>query len=168
MFNGDSPGLPREGKNTGSGCMITGCWGDYFWPKRYDVTGGWRKLHNEELHSLYYSRTVGGTCTARGRTETLTSFWLGILKGRNLSEDVGVDGDLWTIRFSKSSLLHVVNPQSQIWQNHLDGLADERYGWTDVPRFSDFSVILWMSCTELTRRWVPMACGLHPSRVIAA
>jgi hypothetical protein len=24
-----------------------------FEPKRNEVTGGWRKLHNEELHSLY-------------------------------------------------------------------------------------------------------------------
>jgi hypothetical protein len=24
-----------------------------FEPKRDEVTGGWRKLHNEELHSLY-------------------------------------------------------------------------------------------------------------------
>jgi hypothetical protein len=24
-----------------------------FGPKRDDVTGGWRKLHNEELHGLY-------------------------------------------------------------------------------------------------------------------
>jgi hypothetical protein len=24
-----------------------------FGPKRDEVTGGWRKLHNEELHSLY-------------------------------------------------------------------------------------------------------------------
>jgi hypothetical protein len=24
-------------------------------PKRDDVTGGWRKLHNEELHNLYCS-----------------------------------------------------------------------------------------------------------------
>jgi hypothetical protein len=24
-----------------------------FGPKRYGVTGGWRKLHNEELHNLY-------------------------------------------------------------------------------------------------------------------
>jgi hypothetical protein len=24
-----------------------------FWPKRDDVTGEWRKLHNEELHDLY-------------------------------------------------------------------------------------------------------------------
>jgi hypothetical protein len=26
-----------------------------FEPKRDEVTGGWRKLHNEELHSLYSS-----------------------------------------------------------------------------------------------------------------
>jgi hypothetical protein len=24
-----------------------------FGPKREEVTGGWRKLHNEELHNLY-------------------------------------------------------------------------------------------------------------------
>jgi hypothetical protein len=26
-----------------------------FGPKRDEVTGGWRKLHNEELHKLYFS-----------------------------------------------------------------------------------------------------------------
>jgi hypothetical protein len=26
--------------------------------KREQVTGGWRKLHNEELHNLYYSPSV--------------------------------------------------------------------------------------------------------------
>jgi hypothetical protein len=26
-----------------------------FEPKRAEVTGGWRKLHNEELHNLYSS-----------------------------------------------------------------------------------------------------------------
>jgi hypothetical protein len=26
-----------------------------FGPKRDEVTGGWRKLHNEELHNLYFS-----------------------------------------------------------------------------------------------------------------
>jgi hypothetical protein len=25
-----------------------------FGPKRNEMTGGWRKLHNEELHDLYY------------------------------------------------------------------------------------------------------------------
>jgi hypothetical protein len=27
-------------------------------PKRDEVTGGWRKLHNEELHGLYSSRNI--------------------------------------------------------------------------------------------------------------
>jgi hypothetical protein len=29
-----------------------------FGPKRYEVTGGWRKLHNEELHNLYASPSI--------------------------------------------------------------------------------------------------------------
>jgi hypothetical protein len=29
-----------------------------FGPKRAEVTGGWRKLHNEELHNLYYSQSI--------------------------------------------------------------------------------------------------------------
>jgi hypothetical protein len=43
-----------------------------FGPKRDGVTGGWRKLHNEELHNLYSSSSIiriiksrrmrGGTC----------------------------------------------------------------------------------------------------------
>jgi hypothetical protein len=26
--------------------------------KREEVTGGWRRLHNEELHSLYFSPNI--------------------------------------------------------------------------------------------------------------
>jgi hypothetical protein len=29
-----------------------------FGPKRDEVTGNWRKLHNEELHNLYFSRNI--------------------------------------------------------------------------------------------------------------
>jgi hypothetical protein len=29
-----------------------------FGPKRDEVTGGWRKLHNEELHNLYLSPSI--------------------------------------------------------------------------------------------------------------
>jgi hypothetical protein len=29
-----------------------------FRPKSDEVTGGWRKLHNEELHELYSSRSI--------------------------------------------------------------------------------------------------------------
>jgi hypothetical protein len=29
-----------------------------FGPKRYEVTGEWRKLHNEEHHDLYSSKSI--------------------------------------------------------------------------------------------------------------
>jgi hypothetical protein len=32
-----------------------------FGPKRDDVTGGWRKLHNKELHNLYSSPILNRT-----------------------------------------------------------------------------------------------------------
>jgi hypothetical protein len=53
-------------------------------PKRDEVTGEWRKLHNEELRDLYsYSspsiiriiksrRLMGGACSPNGRKEELT------------------------------------------------------------------------------------------------
>jgi hypothetical protein len=32
--------------------------GRIFGPKRDGLTGGWRKLHNEELHDLYSSPSI--------------------------------------------------------------------------------------------------------------
>jgi hypothetical protein len=29
-----------------------------FGPKREEVAGGWRRLHNEEFHNLYVSRNI--------------------------------------------------------------------------------------------------------------
>jgi hypothetical protein len=36
-----------------------------FVPKRDEVTGGWRKLHNEELHGLYSSPSIIRVIKAR-------------------------------------------------------------------------------------------------------
>jgi hypothetical protein len=41
-----------------------------FVPKRDEVTGGWRKLHNEELHNLYsllnmQKDVMGGVCSTQ-------------------------------------------------------------------------------------------------------
>jgi hypothetical protein len=36
-----------------------------FGPKRVEVTGGWRKLHNEEMHCLYCSPTIVRVIKAR-------------------------------------------------------------------------------------------------------
>jgi hypothetical protein len=45
-----------------------------FGPKRDEVTGGWRKLHNEEIHNLYSSPSIirikedemGRACSTNG------------------------------------------------------------------------------------------------------
>jgi hypothetical protein len=55
-------------------------------PKRGEVTGVWKKLHNEELHDLYSSPTILCVINSRimklaryvarmGREETCTGFW---------------------------------------------------------------------------------------------
>jgi hypothetical protein len=40
------------------GCFRIGCWGEYFGPRRDEVTGEWRKLHNVELNDLYCSYNI--------------------------------------------------------------------------------------------------------------
>jgi hypothetical protein len=37
-----------------------------FGPKRDEVTGGWRKLHNEELHNLYSPPIIIRIIKSRG------------------------------------------------------------------------------------------------------
>jgi hypothetical protein len=75
-------------------------------PNRDEVTGGWRKLHNGGLHNLYYSPNIIrmiksrrmrwlGHVTLKEDMKMLIKFWLESLKGRDHSEDLGVDG--WII-----------------------------------------------------------------------
>jgi hypothetical protein len=56
-----------------------------FGTKRDEVTGEWRKLHNEELHNLYYSPNIvrviksrrmrwAGHVARMGRAEVCTGF----------------------------------------------------------------------------------------------
>jgi hypothetical protein len=56
-----------------------------FGPKRDDVTGKWRKLHNEELHDLYPSPSIirimkarmmmGGACSTNVEKGTRIGCW---------------------------------------------------------------------------------------------
>jgi hypothetical protein len=57
-----------------------------FAPKRDEVTGEWRRLHNEELNDLYSSPTIvlliksrimrwAGHVARMGRGEACTGFW---------------------------------------------------------------------------------------------
>jgi hypothetical protein len=79
-----------------------------FGPKRED--GSQRKLHNDELHSLYSSpntvrviksrRMRWGDTHAQGRGEVFTGFWLGGPKVSDHWEDLGIGGKItlsWTL-----------------------------------------------------------------------
>jgi hypothetical protein len=57
-----------------------------FLPQRDEVTGGWRKLHDEELHKFYSSPSIirmiksrrvklAGHVAGMGRTGMGTNFW---------------------------------------------------------------------------------------------
>jgi hypothetical protein len=74
-----------------------------FGHKREEVAGGWRRLHNEELHNLYVSPNIirviksrkmrwVGHVVCMEEIEMYRVFWLENLKGRDYLEDVGVDG----------------------------------------------------------------------------
>ena len=65
-----------------------------FGPRRHEVIGEWRKLHNEELNDLYYSPNIVRVIKSRrmryaarmGRGEAYTGFWWGNLRERNTWE----------------------------------------------------------------------------------
>jgi hypothetical protein len=74
-----------------------------FGPKR-EEDGSWRKMHNNEIYSLYFSPMedkVGRTCGTHGeRGGVFRGFWLGGPKGRDHWEDLGVVGRItlrWTL-----------------------------------------------------------------------
>jgi hypothetical protein len=81
-----------------------------FGPKR-EEDGSWRKLHNDELHSLYSSHNIVRVIKSRrmrwarhvalmGRGELFIGFWLGGPKARDHWEGLGVGGRItlrWTL-----------------------------------------------------------------------
>jgi hypothetical protein len=65
-----------------------------FGPKRDEVTGGWRKLHNEELHSLCSSPSIiriikswrmrwTGHEARRGEKRNAYRIWVGKPEGKS-------------------------------------------------------------------------------------
>ena len=85
-----------------------------FGPRRDEVTGEWRKLHNEELNDLYSSPNIVRVIKSRRmrwarhvarigerRGEVYTGFWWGNLREREHLGDPGVDGRIilrWIFR----------------------------------------------------------------------
>jgi hypothetical protein len=48
--------------------LRTRCWGRIFGPKRENVGGEWRRLHNEELHNLYATPSIISAIKSRSMT----------------------------------------------------------------------------------------------------
>jgi hypothetical protein len=81
-----------------------------FGPKRKE-DGSWRKLHNDELHSLYSSPNIvrviksrrmrwAGHVERMRREAVFTGFWLGGPKAIDHLQDLGVGGRItlrWTL-----------------------------------------------------------------------
>jgi hypothetical protein len=97
-----------------------------FGPKKDEVTGEWRKLHNEELHDLYSSPSMiriiksmrirwENHVARMGRRGTRIDYW----RGRDHSEDQDVGG--WII----------LGWILQMWDGDVDwiGLAKDRNRW---------------------------------------
>jgi hypothetical protein len=74
-------------------------------PEREEVAGGWRRLHNEELHNLYASPSIireikssgmrgVGHVARNGVMRNVYSTLVENLKGRDHSEDPGGDGKI--------------------------------------------------------------------------
>jgi hypothetical protein len=72
--------------------------------KRGEVTGEWRKLHNEELNDLFSSPSIVWVIKSRirwtghvarmGEGEVYTGFWWETLRERDHLGDTGVNGRL--------------------------------------------------------------------------
>jgi hypothetical protein len=74
-------------------------------PKKEKVAGGWRRLHNEELHNMYASPNIvrvvksrrlrcAGYVARMGEMRLHIIFWLEYLRGRDYLEDMGVGGKI--------------------------------------------------------------------------
>ena len=99
-----------------------------FGPKRDEITGEWRRLHNEELYALYALPNImrviklrtmrrAGHVARMGREKLHTAFWWGNLGEGNCLEDLGVVGMMILKRIFKK------------WDGGMD--------WIDLPQDGD-------------------------------
>jgi hypothetical protein len=96
-----------------------------FGPERDEVTGGWRKLHQEKLHNFYCSpdiiRAMGGACSMHGEMRNAFKIMVGKPEGKrplgkpkHRWEDV-IKMDLREIGFGTVDWIHLAQDKDW-WQ----------------------------------------------------
>jgi hypothetical protein len=94
--------------------------------KKDEVTGEWRKLHNEELNNLYSSPNIfrviksrrirwAGHVARMGREEAYAGFWWGNLKKIDHLRDAGVHGRIILRWIFRNWDVGVRNGTSWLW-----------------------------------------------------
>jgi hypothetical protein len=103
-----------------------------FGPKRDEVTGGWRKLHNEELHGLYCSPSIirviqrrrirwAGHVARMGEVRNSYSILVGKPEGRRWlgrprrgwEDNIGMD--VWEIGFGDVDCIYLAQDRDRWW-----------------------------------------------------
>jgi hypothetical protein len=113
-----------------------------FGPKTDEVTGDWRKLHNEELHGLYSSPSIVRVIKARkmrwtghvarmGEVRGAYNILVGRPEGRRLLgrprcgwED-NIKIDLWEIGFGDVDWIHLAQDRDR-WRNLVNTVMSLR------------------------------------------
>jgi hypothetical protein len=113
-----------------------------FGPKRDEVTGGWRKLHNEELHDLYASPSIVRVIKARrvrwvghvacmGEVRGAYNILVGKPEGRRplgrsrRGWEDNIKMDLWEIGFGVVDWIHLAQDRDT-WQALVNTVMDLR------------------------------------------
>jgi hypothetical protein len=88
-------------------------------PKRNEVTGGWRKLHNDGLHNLYPSRSIIYSLLTYSWSWALLEKLPIVQPLKNFPAFYG------TRRFSPS-IIRIMKSRKMRWAEHVAHLAEKR------------------------------------------
>jgi hypothetical protein len=112
-----------------------------FRPKRDEVTGGWRKLHNEELRDLYSSPSIIRIFKSRRMR------WAGHVAR------MGEKRNAYRLLVGKPERRRPVGRPRRIW---LDNIRMDGVTWTGV---------VWCDVVQDTNRWRALVISVLNFRV---
>jgi hypothetical protein len=115
-----------------------------FGPKRDEVTGGWRKLHNEELHCLYSAPGIVGVIKARRMR------WVGHVA--HMGEVRGA----YNILVGRPEGRRPLGRHSRRWEDNIKmDLRETRFGDVDWIHLAQDRDRWWALVNTVMNLWVP-------------